>query len=65
VQGGWWYRAEYHVLESDLGSRIEHELVNVAAQAHWAGPLAGRRVLAESPAAFGGLLTALAAELEQ
>jgi hypothetical protein len=64
VQGGWWYRAEYRVVASDEGSRIEHELVNVAAKAHWAGPLAGRRVLAQSPIAFGGLLTALAAELE-
>ena len=64
VQGGWWYRAEYRVLESDEGSRIEHEVLNVAASAHWAGPLAGRRALSESAAEFGSLLTDLAGELE-
>jgi hypothetical protein len=64
VQGGWWYRAEYRVMASDDGARIEHELLNVAAKAHWAGPLAGRKVLADSPAAFGRLLTDLAAACE-
>lgn len=65
VQGSWWYRAEYRVMASDDGARIEHEIVNVAPTFHWAGPLAGRRALAESPAAFGGLLTGLASELER
>ena len=65
VQGGWWYRAEYRVLASDDGARIEHEVLNVAPTAHWAGPLAGRKVLGNSPAAFGRLLTDLAAELER
>ncbi|PWC07364.1 hypothetical protein [Mycetocola zhujimingii] len=65
VQGGWWYRAEYRVMASDDGARIEHEVLNVAPRLHWAGPLAGRRVLADSPAAFGALLTGLAAELER
>jgi hypothetical protein len=64
VQGGWWYRAEYRVLPSEDGSRIEHELLNVASKAHWAGPIAGRKVLADSPAAFGRLLTELVGELE-
>ncbi|GGF01464.1 hypothetical protein [Mycetocola zhadangensis] len=64
VQGGWWYRAEYRVLASENGARIEHELLNVALTAHWAGPLAGQKVLRDSPAAFGALLTAMAAELE-
>lgn len=64
VQGNWWYRAEYRVMASDDGARIEHELLNVAPRLHWAAPLAGRQVLADSPAAFGGLLTELAVELE-
>lgn len=64
VQGNWWYRAEYRVLPADTGSRIEHEVLNVGAKAHWAAPLAARRVLADSPVAFGRLLTALAHDLE-
>ena len=64
VQGGWWYRAEYRVLESDAGARIEHEILNVAATVHWAAPLVGRRALSASAAEFGSLLTELAAELE-
>lgn len=64
VQGGWWYRAEYRVMPSDDGARIEHEIVNIASRAHWAGPLAGRKVLADSPAAFGRLLTELASSTE-
>jgi hypothetical protein len=64
VQGGWWYRGEYRVLSAEDGSRIEHELVNVAQAAHWAGPITGRKAIAQSPVAFGRLLTELAAELE-
>ena len=64
VQGGWWYRGEYRVLASPDGSRIEHELVNVAQGAHWAGPVAGRKSVAQSAHVFGRLLTELAAELE-
>lgn len=64
VQGGWWYRAEYTVLEDDAGSRIEFELINVAQRAHWAGALTGRAVIRDSPAAFGALLTTLADRLE-
>jgi hypothetical protein len=65
VQGGWWYRAEYRVIESENGARIEHELLNVANKAHWAGPLTGRKVLGDSAGAFGRLLTELAASLER
>ncbi|MET4640052.1 hypothetical protein [Mycetocola sp. 2940] len=65
VQGGWWYRGEYRVLSSPGGSRIEHELVNVAQRAHWAGPIAGRTSIAQSAHVFGRLLTELAAELEE
>jgi hypothetical protein len=64
VQRGWWYRGEYRVLSAEDGSRIEHELVNVAQVAHWAGPITGRKAIAQSPVAFGRLLTELAAELE-
>lgn len=63
VQGGWWYRAEYEVLADDAGARIQHELVNVAEPLHWLGPITGRREIAESPAAFGRLLTAIADDL--
>jgi hypothetical protein len=65
VQGGWWYRGEYRVLPSDGGSRIEHELVNVAQGAHWAAPLVGRKSISQSAHVFGRLLTELAAELEK
>jgi hypothetical protein len=64
VQGGWWYRGEYRVLPSPGGSRIEHELVNVAQAAHWAGPIAGRKSIKQSAHVFGRLLTELAVELE-
>lgn len=64
VQGGWWYRGEWRVLAHDEGSRVEFELVNVARRAHWAGPLAGRRVIREAPARFQQLLSRLVAELE-
>lgn len=64
IQGGWWYRGEYRVLPSPAGSRVEHELVNVAQTAHWAGPIAGRKSIAQSAHVFGRLLTELAAELE-
>ena len=64
IQGGWWYRGEYRVLESPDGSRIEHELVNVAGPLHFFGPIAGRKSIAQSAHVFGRLLTELAAELE-
>ena len=65
VQGGWWYRGEYRVIASPAGSRIEHELVNVAQKAHWAAPIAGRKSIAQSAHVFGRLLTELASELEE
>ena len=64
VQGGWWYRGEYRVLPAPGGARIEHELVNVAQKAHWAGQITGRKSIAQSAHVFGRLLTELAAELE-
>lgn len=63
VQGGWWYRAEYEVLDDDEGARIQHELVNVATPLHWLGAITGRREIADSPQAFGRLLTAIADDL--
>jgi hypothetical protein len=64
LQGGWWYRGEYRVLPDEEGSRVEHELVNVAQTAHWAGPITGRSVVADTPALFHRLLTELAARVE-
>ncbi|WP_213813951.1 hypothetical protein [Glaciihabitans sp. dw_435] len=65
AQGGWWYRGEWRVLENDEGgSRVEYELFNVAKVLHWAGPIAGRRVVAGAPASFQALLTDLVDELE-
>lgn len=55
-QGDWWYRGEYRVLPDAAGSRIEYEIVNVAPNAHWLGPITGRDVLKASPAAFAQLL---------
>ena len=62
-QGEWWYRGEYRVLPDDAGSRIEYEIVNVAPNAHWLGPITGRDVLRASPAAFAQLLGELQDEL--
>lgn len=65
VQGDWWYRGEYRVMpeEDGDGTRLEHEILNVAQIAHWAGALTGRTVIAQAPAAFGRLLTEIDAEL--
>ena len=65
VQGDWWYRGEYRVLaeEDGEGTRLEHEILNVAQIAHWAGAITGRSVVAGAPAAFGRLLTEIDAEL--
>ena len=53
VQGRWWYRTQLRVVPDDTGSRVEETIVNVAERAHRAGPVAGRRVLAAAPDAFG------------
>lgn len=45
------------------GTRLEFEIVNVAQSWHWAGPIAGRRVLAEAPYGFHALLSDVEAEL--
>jgi len=65
VQGDWWYRGEYRVMaeEDGEGTRLEHEILNVAQIAHWAGAITGRSVVAGAPAAFGRLLTEIDAEL--
>ena len=73
-QGGWWYRGEYRVMAEPTeagteagaaasGTRLEYEIVNVAQSWHWAGPIAGRRVLAEAPYGFHALLSDIEAEL--
>lgn len=64
VQGGWWYRAEYRVIPDDLGSRVEHVLLNIAETGRRLGRFSGRRVIEEAPAEFARLLTSLRAELE-
>lgn len=44
VQGGWWYRGEYHVTPTaDGGSHVVHRVVNVApASTRWLVPIAVR-----------------------
>jgi hypothetical protein len=42
VQGGWWYRGEYHVAADPAGSRVTHRVLNVAARGRWGVPLANR-----------------------
>jgi hypothetical protein len=64
VQGDWWYRAELRVVPDDTGSQVEETIVNVAQRAHWAGRIAGRRVLGGAPAAFEQLMLGLRQQLE-
>lgn len=76
-QGGWWYRGEYRVMAEPAdhdpdsgagaaasGTRLEYEIVNVAQNWHWAGPIAGRTVLADAPYGFHALLSDIEAELD-
>jgi hypothetical protein len=63
VQGDWWYRGEYRVLPEGTGSRVEHEIINVAQFAHWAGAWTAGSVVRAAPAAFQRLLTELETEL--
>ena len=56
-QGGWWYRAEYRVLDHPEGTRVELEIVNVAQPAHWLGPITGRNELRAAPESFRALLS--------
>lgn len=78
-QGGWWYRGEYRVMAEPAdrdaaagaaagaavsGTRLEYEIVNVAQSWHWAGPIAGRKVLADAPYGFHALLSDIEAELD-
>lgn len=75
-QGGWWYRGEYRVMAEPAdhgadsgsgatasGTRLEYEIVNVAQNWHWAGPIAGRTVLADAPYGFHALLSDIDGEL--
>ncbi len=73
--GGWWYRGEYRVMAEPAdhdpetgaatsGTRLEYEIVNVAQSWHWAGPIAGRRVLADAPYGFHALLSDIESELD-
>ena len=61
VQGGWWYRAEYRVTADPAGTRVSVTIVNVAAPAHWAGPVAGRAALRSSAKDFGDVVERLRA----
>lgn len=59
VQGDWWYRGEYRVVPAAHGSRVTLTIVNVAQQAHWSAPLAGRRELRDAERAFADLLASI------
>jgi hypothetical protein len=60
VQGGWWYRGEYRVLDDLSGSKVTFTLVNVAPTAHWAGPVTGRTVIRNSERDFAEVIATLA-----
>jgi hypothetical protein len=64
VQGGWWYRAEYRVVPDELGSNLEHVIVNVAQRARPLSRITARRVLSVAPVEFQTLLKDLRIELE-
>lgn len=64
VQGGGWYRAEYQVVPDDLGSTVEHALVNVADPGKWIRRRVRRKVVEAAPAEFERLVASLRAELE-
>ncbi|WP_214415667.1 hypothetical protein [Sphaerisporangium fuscum] len=36
MQGGWWYRGEFHIQPHPDGTRLVHRVLNVAKEAHWA-----------------------------
>lgn len=42
MQGHWWYRGEFQVIDTKDGTRLEHRLCNVADRLRWAVPLANR-----------------------
>lgn len=42
VQGHWWYRGEYQVVDTPDGAVLEHRMLNVAKRGRWAVPLANR-----------------------
>ncbi|MEV0679303.1 hypothetical protein AB0I60_22555 [Actinosynnema sp. NPDC050436] len=45
VQGGWWYRGEYHAEDHPRGTRVVHRVYNVARRGRWAVPPANRLFL--------------------
>ena len=55
--------AEADAAAAASGTRLEFEIVNVAPSWHWAGPIAGRTVLANAPYGFHALLSDIEAEL--
>ncbi|MEV0582674.1 hypothetical protein [Nonomuraea sp. NPDC050310] len=42
VQGGWWYRGEWHAEPYGTGTLVVHRVYNVATVARWGVPLANR-----------------------
>ncbi|TFB48743.1 hypothetical protein [Cryobacterium tagatosivorans] len=64
VEGDWWYRGEYRVLPEESGALVQYEVINSARFARWAARWAARPVLEAAPAAFGRLLTAIQAEVD-
>ena len=64
VEGDWWYRGEYRVLPEDSGALVQYEIINAAQFAHPVAGWAARSVLAGAPAAFGRLLTAVQAAVD-
>lgn len=65
LERGRWYRAEWRVLEDEVGSRVEHEIVSVARLAVGPAPMGSRRILAAAPGEYQQLLTELVESLEQ
>lgn len=64
VEGDWWYRGEYRVLPEESGALVTYEILSRAGFARWAARWAARPVLEAAPAAFGRLLTAIQAEID-
>jgi hypothetical protein len=66
VQGGWWYRGEYHLTPDPRGTRLVYRVHNVAERMRWGVPLANRFFIGLRPSvrqAVAGLLGRVGAEL--
>lgn len=61
VEGGWWYRAEYHVEAiGERRSRVTNDIHNVApAASRWMVPFTAHRRSAQFRAAFRELLDSI------